>query len=131
MPDAHSIEISNAKALLPLIRGSVVAVYLAGREKPMTGLAVCGFAGPVLIARSNSSTHLIPVDGIRCIRFAPDHEPGRDPKHKLFAIVSQKHGQPIYGAQEAPAGISGPPKEYPVRKLPTFQTKLNRQEKES
>lgn len=153
MTNVHAIEISNAQALLPLIRGSVIAVYLAGREKPMTGLVVCGFAGPILIARSNSSTHLIPVDGIRCIRFAPDSEPGRSPRHKLFAIVRQKHGHPVRGGNDAPAGISGPPKEYPVREppeahsnsgvlpprprvtnelgLPTFQSKLNRQEEET
>ncbi len=153
MPDVHSIEISNAKALLPLIRGSVIAVYLAGREKPMTGLVVCGFAGPILIARSNSSTHLIPVDGIRCIRFAPDSEPGRSPGHKLFAIVRQKHGHPVRGGNDAPARISGrsaqsdlqassgapehesavagPPVQYPVRDLPAFKPKLNRQQEET
>lgn len=131
MNTPQEITVSNARALLPLIRGSVVAVYLAGRDKPMTGLSVCGFAGPVLIARANGSTHLIPSSAIVCIRFAPDCEPGRDPKHKLYALVSQRRGRPIPGGKESPGEIHGTPRTPQVHGLPAFETKINRQERES
>jgi len=77
-----------AKAIAPWVRGKQIAVYLRGREKPMTGLTVCAVYPSVLVARWESSTHLINNEAIVTIRFAPDCDPIRDRNHPLHANVS-------------------------------------------
>jgi len=82
----------NLKSFLtdvaPWIRGCQIAVYLHGREKPMTGLTVAHVGPRVLVARWNSSTHLIPLHSIACIRFSPDSEPCRNLNHPLHSTLS-------------------------------------------
>jgi len=89
------------------IRGCQIAVYLRGRDKPMTELTVCGVYPHLLLCRANNSTHLINPENILCVRFAPDSEPGRDPNHPLHNQVQQKGTQPIAGSRESPGGPRG------------------------
>ena len=91
----------------PWIRDCQIAVYLQGRQKPMTELTVCGVYAHILVARANSSTHLIPTDKIVTIRFAPDSEPGRNPNHPLHSTVRRKGQQRIPGDRETPGGPRG------------------------
>ena len=95
------------KAIAPYIRGRQIAVYLRGRDKPITELTVCAVYPGVLVCRANSSTHLINPDNILFARFAPDSEPGRDPTHSLHSTVQQKGQQPISGTRERPGGPRG------------------------
>lgn len=94
-------------AIAGYIRGKQIAVYLRGRDKPITELTVCGVYPNLLLCRANSSTHLVNPENILFIRFAPDSEPGRDVNHSLHSAVSQKGGQPISGQRETPGGPRG------------------------
>lgn len=94
-------------AIAGYIRGQQIAVYLRGRDGPITELTVCGVYPNLLLCRANSSTHLINPENILFIRFAPDSEPGRHPNHKLHSLVAQKGGQPISGSREVPGGPRG------------------------
>jgi len=89
------------ECVAPWIRGYQIAVYVRGREKPLTGLTVCSVSAGVLVGRWNSSTHLIPLDAIAYIRFAPDCDPCREPTHPLHATV-QTH-RPGDARGQAPA----------------------------
>jgi hypothetical protein len=97
------------KELHSYTRGDQVNVYLVGREKPLTGLTVCQVTATTLIARWNSSTHLIPVSRIAFVRYAPDADPCRRPDHKLHNTVRhtghrpQKPQQPQQEASGAAA----------------------------
>jgi len=82
--------IDFGRAVAPWIRGRQISVYLRGRDKPMTGLTVCAVYPSVIVARWNSSTHLIPIVAIVAIRFAPDCDPVRDRDHQLHTNVSLK-----------------------------------------
>lgn len=86
------------------ILGRQIAVYMIGRQKPMTELTVCQITPELLIARANGSTHLINPRHILCIRFAPDSEPGRDRHHPLHDTVAQKGNNPLRGRKEWPCG---------------------------
>lgn len=86
------------------IIGQQISVYLRGRDKPMTELTVCAVYPSVLIARANSSTHLIPAQAIITIRYMPDSEPGRNVQHPLHHKVAQKGTQPINGSRHIPRG---------------------------
>jgi len=79
-----------ARAVAPWIRGRQVSIYLRDRQKPMTALTVCAVYPSVIVARWNSSTHLIPNDAIVAIRFAPDCDPTRDRDHPLHTNVTLK-----------------------------------------
>jgi len=58
-------------------------------------VTVCYVQPGVLIGRWNSSTHLIPLEAITYIRFAPDCDPCRDPSHPLHDLVqSHRPGDP-------------------------------------
>ena len=74
----------------PWIHGEQISIYLEGRIKPVTGVTVCSVSADVLIGRWNSSTHLIPLDKILYVRFAPDSDPCRRPEHPLHNTV-QSH----------------------------------------
>lgn len=93
-----------AKAIAPWIRGKQIAVYLRGRQAPMTGLTVCAIYPSVLVARWNSSTHLINNEAIVAIRFHGDCDPVRDRDHPLHANVSLRRSA---DSQQPP------PKDYP------------------
>ncbi|MBA7618446.1 hypothetical protein ES703_25772 [subsurface metagenome] len=103
---------SFLKAIAGWLKGCQIAVYVRGRQKPMTGLSVCGVYPSVLVCRANSSTHLIPREQIVTIRFMPDSEPGRNVNHPLHSLVAQKGTQPINGSREVPAG----PRDYAARR---------------
>jgi len=103
---------SFLKAIAPWLKGCQIAVYLRGREKPMTELTVCGVYASVLVCRANSSTHLIPREQIVTIRFMPDSEPGRNVNHPLHSLVAQKGTQPINGCRDVPGG----PRQYARRR---------------
>jgi len=105
MPDNNNHKPDFARAVAPWIRGKQIAVYLRGREKPMTGLTVCAVYPSVIVARWNSSTHLINNEAIIAIRFAPDCDPTRDRDHPLHANVSLRR------SAESP---QPPPKDYPT-----------------
>jgi len=74
-------------SIRPYIRGRQISIYLVGREKPMTRLTVCAVFPLVIVARWNSSTHLIPWHNISAIRFSPDCDPCRDINHPLHDMV--------------------------------------------
>lgn len=90
MADNNKTPKTFLESVAPWIRGYQLSVYVRGREKPVTGLTVCSVQAGVLIGRWNSSTHLIPLDAIAYIRFAPDCDPCREPKHPLHDLV-QSH----------------------------------------
>lgn len=83
-----------ASTIAPWVTGRQISVYLSGRTAPMTGLTVIQCQDPVLIARWNSSTHLIPLRAIVAIRFAPDAEPCRNPDHPLSSVVNRRRTPP-------------------------------------
>jgi len=91
---------TTLQAVAPYIKGKQIAVYLRGREKPLTGLTVCHIWPNLLIARWNSSTHLIPGSQISFIRFAPDCDPCRDINHPLYEIVRTKYRSTSAVSQE-------------------------------
>lgn len=103
-PKDHNLYLA---AIAGHIRGRQIAVYLRGRDGPITELTVCGVYPHLLLCRANSSTHLINPENILFIRFAPDSEPGRDPTHPLHAAVAQKGDRPISGTRERPGGPRG------------------------
>lgn len=76
--------------IAPWVRGKMLAIYLKGRDAPITGLVVKHVGPNALIARWNSSTHLVPLNAIAFIRFAPDCDPCRDTKHPLHSCVSTR-----------------------------------------
>lgn len=99
MPNNKKSVKTFLEQVAPWIRGYQIAVYLKGREAPSTGLTVCSVQPGVLIARWKNSTHLIPLDAIVQIRFAPDCDPCRDPTHLLHGTVQchrpgDRRGQP-------------------------------------
>lgn len=77
----------------PWIQGEQISIYLQGRIKPVTGVTVCSVSADVLVGRWNSSTHLIPVDKILYVRFAPDSDPCRRPEHPLHNTVQSRRPQ--------------------------------------
>jgi len=99
MPNNNKTPKTFLELVAPSIRGYQISVYLTGREKPVTGVTVCSVQPRVLIGRWNSSTHLIPLEAIAYIRFAPDCDPVRDPTHPLHDLVQShrpgdRRGQP-------------------------------------
>jgi len=92
------------EAVTPYIKGCQISVYLLGRQAPMTELTVCDIYPHVLVARANSSTHLINPVHISAIRFANDCEPGRNPDHPLYNVVAQKPGGRLAGGRDFPGG---------------------------
>lgn len=76
--------------IAPWIRGKKLAIYLVGRNAPITGLTVKHVGRTALVARWNSSTHLVPLRSIAFIRFAPDCDPCRDSKHPLAPCVNSR-----------------------------------------
>jgi len=94
-------------SIAPYIRGCQIAVYLRGRDKPMTELTVCAVYPHLLLCRANNSTHLINPENVLCVRFAPDSEPGRNVNHPLHDQVQQKGQQPISGQRDTPGGPRG------------------------
>jgi hypothetical protein len=83
-----------ARSVAPWILGRQISVYLQGRPAPMTGLTVLQCQDQVLVARWNSSTHLIPTSAIVAIRFAPDADPCRDINHPLNSVVNRRRRPP-------------------------------------
>lgn len=79
--------------IAPYVRGKKLAIYLRGRDKPITGLTVKHIQRRTIIARWNSSTHLIPLDSIAFIRFAPDCDPCRDTAHPLNSCMNSRKPQ--------------------------------------
>lgn len=79
--------------IAPYVRGKKLAIYLRGRDTPITGLIVKHLQPRTLIARWNSSTHLIPLDAIAFIRFAPDCDPCRDSTHTLHPCMNNRKPQ--------------------------------------
>lgn len=80
-------------SIKPWIQGEQISVYLQGRVKPVTGVTVCSVSSGVLVGRWNSSTHLIPLDKILYVRFAPDSDPCRRPEHPLHNTVQSHRPQ--------------------------------------
>lgn len=80
--------------IAPWIRGKKLAIYLRGRPKPWTGLIIKYVGHSTIVARWNSSTHLIPRAAIDGIRFAPDCDPCRDTQHSLHLCMSSRSGVP-------------------------------------
>lgn len=93
MPNNHKTMKTFLESVAPWIRGYQLSVYLRGRDKPVTGVTVCSVQPGVLIGRWNSSTHLIPLEAIAYIRFAPDCDPCRDPAHPLHELVQSHRPQ--------------------------------------
>jgi len=88
MPNNNTHKPDFAKAIAPWVRGKQISVYLRGRQTPMTGLTVCAVYPSVLVARWQSSTHLINNEAIVAIRFSPDCDPVRDRNHPLHSNVT-------------------------------------------
>jgi len=82
------------REIAPWVRGKNIAVYLHNRPKPLTGLIVKHIGTDTLVARWNSSTHLIPLAAIAFIRFAPDCDPCRDSEHPLHPCMNNRKPQP-------------------------------------
>jgi len=93
MPNNNKSPKTFLQEVAPWIRGHQLSVYVRGREKPLTGVTVCAVQPGVLIGRWNSSTHLIPLEAITYIRFAPDCDPCRDPTHPLHDTVQSHRPQ--------------------------------------
>lgn len=81
---------SFLKEIAPWIRGKKLAIYLQGRNTPITGLTIKYIGHDVIVARWNSSTHLIPLHAVAYMRFAPDNDPCRDPTHTLNSVVNSR-----------------------------------------
>lgn len=79
--------------IAPWVRGRKLAVYLRGRSKPWTGLVVKYVGRQTIVARWNSSTHLIPLGAIDGIRYAPDNDPCRDVTHPLHSCMNNRRPQ--------------------------------------
>jgi len=93
MPNNNKTPKTFLENVAPWIRGHQLSIYVRGRDKPLTGVTVCLVQPGVLIGRWNSSTHLIPLEAITYIRFAPDCDPCRDPKHPLHDTVQSHRPQ--------------------------------------
>lgn len=91
----------------PWIRGRKIAVYLRGRPKPWTGLTVKHVGRRCIVARWNSSTHIIPLSAIDGIRFAPDNDPTRVTTHPLHHTVNDRQPVPPNDAPPKPYDIPG------------------------
>jgi len=85
--------------ITPWLLGRQVSVYLSGRQAPLTGLTICHIGDHCIVARWNSSTHLIQRSQILFIRFAPDNDPCRDRTHSLHHCVSKHRATPIPDSQ--------------------------------
>jgi len=79
--------------IAPWIRGKKLAIYLRERPKPITGCVIKHVGHNVIVARWNSSTHLVPKSAIDYIRFAPDCDPCRDTHHTLYTAMHSRQPQ--------------------------------------
>lgn len=93
MPNNNKTPKTFLDRIKPWIQGEQISVYLQGRAKPVSGVTVCSVSSDVLIGRWNSSTHLIPLEAIAYIRFAPDSDPCRRPQHPLHDLVQSHRPQ--------------------------------------
>lgn len=107
-------------AVAPWIRGRQIAVYLRGREKPMTGLTVCAVYPSVIVARWNSSTHLIANDQIIAIRFSGDCDPVRDRDHPLHRTTALKRSSEEQRDAPRPYPVPAETGSAPPERVPAF-----------